>query len=285
MLRGNEIKLYPSGEQKGKIKHNCHLARFVWNQSLVLKRDFYSAGLKLNHYHLNEFFNDYKEDKDWIKSGDQWALQYVIMRDMPDSFNRFFRGQNGYPKFKKKKFISSGSYYSSSVNIKVEKNKIKIPKIGWIKVRGVRKDYLESGRVKGITIRHDSDNNYYASILFDLPDDIETKFNEKRKVGIDLGVKRWIQLSTGETIDQVDLSKEIDRIKNLKSLVSKTKSHKKRKKIQIAANKTEKKIKNKKKNQIHQIANRFKKEGTAVVVEDLNTKKMSESKSVDLIEI
>jgi putative transposase len=48
------------------------------------------------------------------------------------AFKRFFNGQGRYPKFKKKGVRES--FYLSNDQFKVAFNRIKIPKLGWVKL-------------------------------------------------------------------------------------------------------------------------------------------------------
>lgn len=279
MLRYCTVKLYPDEEQKDKILHNCHTNRFIYNYALDMYQTMYQEGINISTTDIINTLPELKKEKEWL-NGDSWSYQNTI-RNLNDGLTRFFKKQNSYPSFKRKQYISSGSYKPAPHNVKLTKNKIKIPKVGYIKHRGLREKYIKEGKFKSCVIKHNPDDSISCSLLFELPD--EPSFQEKRQIGIDLGVKIWIQESTGKSIHQVDLSKEIKKLKLREQKRDKRRYKSKRhKKSQIQLNKIHQKIKNKKKDQIHKITSEYKKKGITVIHENINTSKMYNKKKRNL---
>jgi len=282
MKRGCVVKMYPTKEQKRQIIQNCHLNRYIYNYALDCWNTMYQLGIKTSSYDIINTLPTLKKEKPFLKQGDAWSYTNTI-RNLNDAFSRFFKKQNSRPAFKKKKYISSGSYKPQYQNVKLEKNKIKIPKIGYVRIRGLRDDYFKQGKFKSCVIKHNPDDSITCSILFDLPDDFNTPFIEKKQIGIDLGVKIWIQESTGKSIHQVDLDKEISKLKKYEKQRDKKRyKSNKHKKKQIQLNKIHKKINNKKTDQINKITSSYKKEGTSVIHENINTSKMYNKKKRNL---
>ncbi len=66
------------------------------------------------------------------------------MEQVDDAFDRFFKGQNKYQKFKSK-HQSKQSYLTKETNgniaFDIEKRQVKLPKLGWVKVKFSKKQF------------------------------------------------------------------------------------------------------------------------------------------------
>ncbi len=64
------------------------------------------------------------------------------MEQVDDAFDRFFKGQNNYPKYKSKHHAKQ-SYSTKETNgniaLDMEKEQVKLPKLGWVKVKFSKK--------------------------------------------------------------------------------------------------------------------------------------------------
>jgi putative transposase len=76
-----------------------------------------------------------------LKILDKFALE-CAMEQVDDAFDRFFKGKNKYPKFKSK-HQSKQSYSTKETNgnivFDMEKRQVKLPKLGWVKVKFSKK--------------------------------------------------------------------------------------------------------------------------------------------------
>ena len=121
------------------------------------------------------------------------SLQTAV-RNLSTAFKNFFNKQNAFPVFKKK-----GKYDSftcpQKFRIEEERNCIFIPKVGEVKYRNSRE--IE-GKVKSITVTKNC-GHWYVSVLTEqeIREQLKTFTNP---VGIDVGLKEFAVLSTGEVI-------------------------------------------------------------------------------------
>ena len=79
---------------------------------------------------------NYKTEYEWLKEVDSLALANAQM-NLQTAYNNFFRDKSvGFPKFKAK-HRDKNSYTTNNVNnnIRIEDSKIKLPKIGFIKMK------------------------------------------------------------------------------------------------------------------------------------------------------
>lgn len=194
-----KFRIYPNTSQKEILAKTFGSSRFVYNHFLNVSNTHYEQTKKsLSYYDHSSQLTQLKKHDDfkWLKEADSIALQSSL-KDLSDSFSRFFKGQNARPHFKKKG-LSKNGYTTKAVgnNIAVENGKIKLPKLGLIKIRQSR---ALGGRIISVTVSQTPSDKYFVSILCEVA--IQTLSTDNRSVGIDLGLQTFATLSTGGKID------------------------------------------------------------------------------------
>ena len=106
----------------------------------------------------------------------------------------FYRGHSKLPRFKSRN--DKHSYTTSQVNdnIRIVKNKVRLPKVGFVKVRGMREipDYF---KIKRAIVFEDKKGKFYISVIFEYDEKYEnsktlvsnTKLNQQA-VGLDFKI-------------------------------------------------------------------------------------------------
>src|SRR5699024_621325 len=103
-----------------------------------------------------------EEETVWIKEVDSIAIQSSL-NNLADSYSRFFKNQNARPKFKSKKNpIQSYTTQFTNNNIAIVDNKLKLPKLGLVKVSQSR---ALKGRIINATISRRPSGKYFVSLL------------------------------------------------------------------------------------------------------------------------
>jgi putative transposase len=129
---------------------------------------------------------------------DSTALQNSL-KHLEDAFQRFFKKQNDRPRFKSRKnpvqsYTSQCIYpRNTKPNIEVVGNKVKLPKLGWVKFAKSRE---VQGKILSATIRRNPSGKYFVSILCEC--EMESLPPIERSVGIDLGLKHFVIFSDGK---------------------------------------------------------------------------------------
>lgn len=193
----------------------------------------YSFMKWLNNEYLKE-----NPDMMWIKEASSISIQKAT-QDANTAFKRFFKGMSKYPKFKKKNKSDVKMYftrYGKNNYIKCERHRIKIPAIGWIKLK--ENGYIPTNHnthiIKNGTISYKA-GRYYVSVLVEEMEPMREKLNSFG-IGIDLGIKEFAILSNGSIYKNINKSQEIKQLgKKLKreqrKFSRKYESYKKRKNI------------------------------------------------------
>jgi len=275
MLKAVKVRLYPNNEQKQIISSQIGGARYVYNRALALRKYAYSKfGLKIGKYALINHITKLKkrENTSWLKEIDSQAIQQSIA-NMDKAYQHFFKG-GGYPKFKSRHH--SRQSYQYPQRVKVDGNKVFLPKIGWVKCKGLRKEFV--GKIKTVTVSYEA-YQYHASILIDIEDETLKPCNNATKaIGLDVGVALVVADSDGNKVKPLDLMKELKRLRiKAQQLSRKKKSSNNRAKAKNKLAKINLRIANKRKDFLHKLSLQYAENQGIVVIEDLKIKNMTKA--------
>jgi putative transposase len=275
MLKTVKVRLYPSNSQKQIIYAQIGGARYVYNRALALRKFAYTKfGIKVGKFALINHITKLKkrEKTSWLKEIDSQALQQSIA-NMDKAYQHFFKG-GGYPKFKSRHF--SRQSYQYPQRVKIDGNKVFLPKVGWVKMRGFRKAFV--GKIKTVTVSYEA-YQYHASILIDAEgESLKLCNNQKKAIGLDVGVSLVVADSDGKKVKPLDLMKELKKLRTkAQQLSRKKKGSNNRAKAKNKLAKINLKIANKRKDFLHKLSLQYAENQGIVVVEDLKIKNMTKA--------
>ena len=126
-----KFRIYPNKEQKLLIAKTFGCSRFVFNHLLAKWNQTYQeTGKGLSYSACSADLPLLKKEFLWLKEVDSIALQSSV-RNLADSFDRFFKKQNKPPRFKSKQNkVQSYTTKQTNGNIAVVGGTIKLPKLG-----------------------------------------------------------------------------------------------------------------------------------------------------------
>ena len=288
MYKAYKFRIYPNEQQKVLLNKSFGCARFVYNHYLSLS---IKDGYKSKNIYIKDYVNNLKSEYPFLTEIDSIVIRQSIF-NLDNAYQNFFKTKHGYPKFKSK--YTKNSYTTSAVyrnykdkkycNIELDliKNQIKLPKIKWIKVRGYRNLDAINGRIISATISRESNGKYYVSLLYELPELKSKKKSNESIVGIDLGIKKLINLSDGTTYENNKyILKYEKRIKRLqRELSRKVKSSKNYYKCKQKLAIIYSKLKNARSYYLHKITKQITDNYDIVVTERLQTKNMLQNKNL-----
>lgn len=289
MLKAIKIRIYPNNDQENYLNSLLGSYRFVFNQCLSLKKKSYEKDkTNVKFKDLGKFFhNDLRTENEWLKEHNTKVLKQSII-NLDQAFNNFFKQPSvGYPKFKSKHDNQSVRFPSEAVSSNTfdeEQSRLNLTKtIKGLKFKCSDRDknylYKNKGLIKSVTISKTKIGNFYASILID--GDLLKVMNKpiNRSVGIDLGIKDLMVLSTSETFDNPKWIRTNEKkLKKLhKQLSKKQKGSNNRAKAKLKLAKAHETINNKKTNFLHNITTKIICENQTIILEDLNVKGMMQN--------
>ena len=196
-----------------QIIDNFGYCRFVWNQMLNMQTKRYKNNHDskfLNGFAMNILLKQLKSEYHWLKQADSTSLQDTC-ETLAIAYQKFFKKQSGYPKFKSRKYPKQ-SYKAKSNgngNIRLVNNHyLKLPKLGVIKFKG----RLTTDKIKSVTIKLSPSGKFYCVLLTEC--EIQTPFNKTNKnVGLDMGVADLVITSDGVKYPTIRFDKILARKK------------------------------------------------------------------------
>ena len=203
MYKAYKFRLYPNDIQKDLIHKTFGCYRFIYNYFL---NDCMSNGYQ-KAFDMIKTLKELYMDYPFLKEVDSCSLRCAIF-NLEDSFKNFFSKRSNYPcfksKFKRQAYRTNcikseykgKKYYSIEINL--NDKKIKIPKLGWIDIRGYRKMDKVNGDIINATVIYEETGKYYVSVIVNEIETLEEKVKPTSIVGIDLGIKDIVVTSSGE---------------------------------------------------------------------------------------
>ncbi len=206
MRRAYRFRLLPNKGQASFIDRTIGCSRLVYN---LLLGDYKEQLDNKEKPKLKEvtFFKN-QEDYSFLKEVDSLALANA-KQNLRSAFTNFYESRKSsrkgkrarFPKFHSKRKNKWRYTTNNQENtIRIVENKIKLPKIGYIKI--IQHRELPPGRITLCTIEKTRDNNYYISISLEIEDNFKRKedlskksINELKKelkvVGIDMSLSAF----------------------------------------------------------------------------------------------
>jgi len=213
-----------------------------------------------------------KKARPWFAEIDSTVLQQNVKR-LDTAYKNFFEGR-GFPNFKNRSNFTSFTY---QMGVKVQGNKIYLPKLGWMRFFNSR--LIPTGfTIKAATLRKRQDGWYISIRIEDktIPDYVKKPLNEVNSIlGCDLGITKLVHLSDRYQIDNPKFSTNKKARRTLKirqrRVNRKVKGSKNRKKAANKVGRFHKKITDKRTAYQWSVANTIvSRKVDAIALEDLN---------------
>lgn len=217
-----KVELNLNTAQRQQIDSYIGVSRWVYNKFIEINKanykethdsKSYMTAYTFSKWFNNQYLTDNPEDA-WIK---RYYSKHVkqAMIDADTNMKAFFNHIRGKPKFRSFK-KHQGSYYfcaeSKTQPVKYDERQIRLPKIGFVRYKEkgyipVGKDFrVVSGRVK------ERAGRYYLTALVEQPDFKKLKLTGK-SIGIDLGIKDFAILNTGEKYHNLNKSTRLRKLR------------------------------------------------------------------------
>jgi putative transposase len=274
-----QFRIYPTDPQRKDLAQVFGCVRVVWNDALALckKSEKLPGNGDLQKICITQAKKT--EERAWLSEVSSIPLQQSI-QDLGVAFSNFFKSRRGErkgekmnpPRFKKKANQQSARYRKGGFSIKG--GKVFLAKIGEIKTMWSRPLPSEPSSV---TVLKDCAGRYFLSFVVEIEPEIEPA--QKPSVGIDLGLKTFAVLSTGEKISSPDYSKSERKIRRTQRRMSRrVKGSKRRGLTRLKLAKLKAKQADTRKDFLHKLTTRVVTENQTIVLEDLNVSGMMKNR-------
>lgn len=276
MIKAHKIKLYPTKKQEKLFRQSCGVARFAYNWALGKSQEEYKNGVKWSAYSLVKQLNSIKKEKfPWMQETSKTCSQYAI-HNMESAFNKMWRENKGFPKFKKKGCNDSFVAVESAHQFGQKAFKIHIPRVGKIKCS---ENLRFEGKVNNVTVKRIADM-WFAVINIEVKTiEMPSVRENQATVGIDMGIKSMMVLSDGTVYENPKaLRKNLKSLKRLqRGLSRKQKGSANRKKQQMRLARKHYRISCIRKNAIHEATSEIVKRHGKIIIETLKPRNMAKN--------
>lgn len=286
MVRAYKFRLYPDPAQEEQILRTFGCCRFVYNYYLDMRTNVYKETGKTMGY--NACATDLTQlkkgpDAPWLNDVDSTALQSSL-RNLDDGYQRFFDGLKkgkkvGYPNFKCKH--SRRQSYTTKNNhgsVAVEHDRVKLPKLGWVKCRTHRK---VEGIITKATVSRTPSGKYYVSLSCKTAK-VDPLPTTGKTIGIDMGIKSYAVTSNGVAYPNPKYLRQSEKklARLQRQLSRKTKGSANYEKARIKVAKLNEYVANQRRDMQHKLSIKLVRENDIICIEDLAPKEMQKKRFV-----
>jgi putative transposase len=269
MKTAYKFRMYPNKQQEAMLDVTLETCRHLYNTALADRKNCYELeGISRSYEDQATTLTLEKKEGKWQGVFSQ-VLQDVLRR-LDKSFKAFFRrvkaGEKpGYPRFKGRGWYKSFTY--PQVGYKIEGSRLVLSKIGSIRIFKHRE---VEGKIKTCTIKKDNLGQWFAILVTEIEDVPEV--DPKIAIGVDVGLKSLVTLSTGESIQYpkyyVQAEKKLAVAQ--RNLSRKKKGSANRRKAKIKVAKIHQRVKNFRDEFLHQVSRKLVDSADIVIFENLN---------------
>lgn len=194
LMRANVYRLEPTPEQEQFLAQTAGACRALYNLALE-QRMMWRPGRSITLKQQSRELTALRAEVDWMRAAPVHALQSAL-RDLDRAFQNFFAGWAAFPRFKRKgdgdSFHLKDKAYLGFKRIGRKSGAVRLPKVGWVKLRGYRS---LGGELRNVTISRRA-GHWYAAVAWQSEVD-DPAPSSLPPVGIDRGVAIFAALSTG----------------------------------------------------------------------------------------
>lgn len=273
MLASTRVRLYPNKAQAQALERQFGCARWTWNNALAeTQRVFRETGKGVGYFALNARLPRLKAEFPWLAEAVAQTLQSAL-RNLSRAFINFFERRAGYPRFKTKRGRQSIQFPQ---DVRVERKRLKLPKIGWIKATVHRPT---AGVIKTVTVARETCGHYYACVLAEDGRAMPTPSADGPVLGVDLGLTDFAVTSAGSRFaNPKHLAEHEGNLKRKQRKLSrKARGSRSWAKAKRLVARIHERVTNSRRDFLHKTSRRLVDESQVLAVEDLCVKGMSRS--------
>ena len=267
MNKAYKFRIYPNDEQRIMFAKTFGCVRFVYNRMLA---DKFAKKKSVTPA-------KYKEEFEWLKEIDSLAL-FNAQLNLSKAFDNHRKNAKhfGKPRFKSKKNHQSYSTNNQRGSVRIENGKIKLPKVGWVKVKAHR---LIEGTIKTVTISKTPSGKYFVSILTEYENQV-LSIIPKIFLGLDFAMNGLFVASTGERANYPRYYRRAQKkLRRAQKKFSRSKiESQNRERCRVVLSRVYEKVTNRRKDFLQKLSTKLVNAYDAIAIEDLDLKAMAKHK-------
>ncbi|CAM03842.1 RNA-guided endonuclease InsQ/TnpB family protein [Saccharopolyspora erythraea] len=280
MRTAYKVRAYPDPEQMAQLGRTFGCVRLVWNKTLADRhRAYHAHGKKASCKETDAALTAWKKTAEpaFLSEVSSVPLQQTL-RHQHTAYQNFFLGRARYPRFKSRNGRQSAHYTRSAFRLRGGKLTLAKHTAPLAFVWSWGAETLASLNPTMVIVSREPDGRWYVTFAVDT-DGPEPQTETGRAVGVDLGVKDFAALSSGEKIAN---PKHPDRkARNLaryqRQMTRKQKDSNNRRKAKNKVARAHREMRHARQDFVHKTSTRLVRENDVIAIEDLNVSGMTRS--------
>lgn len=276
--RAFKFRFYPTADQEQELLRTWGCVRLVYNKALDLRtKSWYQEQRRISYAETDKALTSWKREDDlaFLNEVSSVPLQQGLRR-LQTAFVNFFEKRARYPRFKTRRKSKLSLTYSERGFRFDDEGYLHIAKLSDpLNVVFSRPFPLDT--CKTVVVSRDSAHRWFIS--FSCEDEVEQRPMTGKTVGVDLGVKDALVLSTGEKInpdDQFEVKKKRNTIKRRQRQLSrKAKGSQNREKARLKLARAYVSLTDAKRDWMHKVTTELVQRFDVISIEDLNVRGMT----------
>ncbi len=278
--RAYQYRWYPTAEQQQILARTFGCARFVYNWALRLRTDaYYQHQQRFSYSDTSACLTALKHQPEyaWLHDVASVPLQQAL-RHVESAFRNFFAGRAAYPKFHSKHGPQSATYIGTA--FRWNGTRLSLAKMDESLAIVWSRPLPKACTPTAVTVSKDTADRYFVSILVE--EEIPSLPVVKSQVGLDLGLKSMVILSTGETVGNPKYFARHEKklAKAQRRLSKKKKGSKNRARARLKVARLHAKIADRRRDYQHKLSTRIMRENQTICIESLQIKHMVKNHSL-----
>lgn len=275
-----KVRAYPTSEQAAQLGRTFGCVRLVWNKILGERhRAYHAHGTKTSYKETDAALTAWKKTEElaFLSEVSSVPLQQTL-RHQHTAFANFFAGRAKYPRFKNRNDKQSAHYTRSAFKLRDGKLTLAKHQTPLEFVWSWDADTLAGLDPTMVVVSREPDGRWYVTFQVDTGDPVPAAPTGEA-IGIDLGVKDFAVLSTGETIAN---PKHLDRkARNLaryqRQMARKQKGSANRRRAKSKVARAHRKVRHARQDFLHRTSTNLVDRAEMIAIEDLNVSGMTSS--------
>lgn len=275
-----KVRAYPTPEQAAQLGRTFGCVRLVWNKTLDARhRAYHAHGTKTSYKETDAVLTAWKRTDElaFLSEVSSVPLQQTL-RHQHTAYANFFAGRAYYPRFKSRDGRQSAHYTRSAFRLRGGELKLAKHAKPLAFVWSWDDETLRDLTPTMVIVSREPDGRWYVTFAVDT-DTPEPAPDTGSTVGVDLGVKDFAVLSTGEKIFNPRhlARKQRNLARYQRRLARKQRGSNNRRKAKTKVARAHRKVRHARADFLHRTSTRLVREHDMIAIEDLNVAGMSRS--------
>ena len=202
-MKAYKTEIKPNKKQIELLHQTFGNTRYIYNKFISFNFDRLKNNEPImsgNDY--SKMINNDPNRPDWLIKSPSKAIKQAIKNGEKAIWD-YLNGKKGKPNFKKK--TKNNNFYLTD-NIKVERHRIFLPKLKWVRLKEF--GYIPNN-IKSVTVSMKNGRYYVSCLTHEVKDERIITSNEG--IGIDFGLKNQF-ITKNETIPSINKSKQVKKL-------------------------------------------------------------------------